>query len=70
MIEPRAPASQEEDGRLASLVVAGVNAAVLDLVRMARVHHCVRPQAAAHIQRLAERIAGETVDAIQSWPSA
>jgi len=58
------------DDHLMRIVVATMNNAVDRLSRAATTRGLDTPVAAAHVHRLSQTVAGVTLDALRTWPSA
>ena len=58
------------DDLLMRVVLAAANQAVTSLSTAARTHVHERPAVTAHIEELAQQIAGITLDALRTWPDA
>jgi hypothetical protein len=57
------------DDQAMRLVLVMMNATVSTLMRSARTRQADRPDVAAHLRILSERVAGVTLDALRTWPA-
>lgn len=63
------PDSRFTEDHLMRIVVATANNAAEKLCRAAGAYHGNSPAVAAHIRKLAQAIAGMTLDTLRTWPT-